>query len=166
MNFGFGKRKDNPDLIIGEEMPDRPSAPRATPIRVREVMKQSLDMIDGMATVEEALEKMRHMETKVLIVKKRHADDEYGILQIPDIAKRVLALDRSPERINVYEIMTKPVLAVEANMDIKYCARLFANVGISRAPVVECGEVIGIVSYTDLVMKGMLKRREQAESAE
>jgi CBS domain-containing protein len=55
--------------------------------------------------------------------------------------------------------MSKPLISVPPEMDIRYCARLFNRFDLSRAPVVEDGEVIGIVSLTDLVMKGMMPRR-------
>jgi len=125
-------------------------------VRVRDVMKADFDLVDGMATVAEALRDARHPDTKCLIVRKRHADDEYGIVLYSDIAKRVLARDRAPERVNVYEIMSKPVLGVSPQMDIRYCARLFENFGIPRAPVIDHGEVVGIVGYTDMVLGGML----------
>ena len=125
--------------------------------RVRDVMKSNFDLVDGRSTVMEALKKMKHVETKSLIVDKRHDDDEYGMLLISDVAKKVLAMDRSPDRINVYEIMSKPVLSVDPNMDIRYCARYFERFGLTRAPVVDHGKVIGIVSYTDMVIKGMVR---------
>lgn len=125
--------------------------------RVRDVMKTQFDLIDGMTTVAEALNAMQHVETKALIVKKRHADDEYGMVLISDIARQVLAKDRSPERVNVYEIMAKPVISVAPDMDIRYCARLFERFDLSRAPVVENGEVVGIVSFTDMVLRGLCK---------
>ena len=125
-------------------------------IRVREVMKKDFDMIDGRITVMDALRTMKHVETKSLIVNKRHDDDEYGMVLISDIGKYVLAKDRSPERVNVYEIMAKPLLSVDPDMDIRYCARYFENFGLSRAPVVEKGKVIGIVSFTDMVLKGLV----------
>ena len=126
-----------------------------TIIRVRDVMKQEFDIVDGMMTIKEALTAMKHVETKTLIVNKRNNDDEYGLLLLSDIAKRVLAKDRSPERVNVYEVMTKPVISVHAHMDIRYCARLFDQFGLSRAPVVESQELLGIVSYTDMVLHGI-----------
>ena len=125
-------------------------------IRVRDVMKANYDMIDGRVTVKEALQRMKHVETKCLIVEKRHDDDEYGMVLISDIAKLVLAKDRSPERVNVYEIMAKPVLPVDLDMDIRYCARFFNHFGLSRAPVVENRKVIGIISFTDMVLKGLV----------
>jgi signal-transduction protein with cAMP-binding, CBS, and nucleotidyltransferase domain len=119
-------------------------------------MKPEFDMVEGMDSVRDALARMKHVETKCLIVDKRHEDDEYGILLISDIARKVLALDRSPERVNVYEVMAKPVISVDPEMDIRYCARLFDRFSLSRAPVVEQGKVIGIISFTDMVLRGLL----------
>jgi len=125
-------------------------------IRVRDVMKSNFDMIDGRVTVMEALRTMKHVETKALVVDKRNEDDEYGMVLISDIAKLVLAKDRSPERVNVYEIMAKPLLPVDPDMDIRYCARYFENFSLSRAPVIENKKVIGIISFTDMVLKGLV----------
>ncbi|HHO69145.1 MAG TPA: CBS domain-containing protein [Gammaproteobacteria bacterium] len=125
-------------------------------VRVRDVMKPDFDRADGLMTVKDALEAMKHVETKALIVDKRHADDEFGIVLLSDIAKKVLARDRSPARVNVYEVMSKPVLGVPPDMDIRYCARLFERFHLSRAPVIEHREVIGIVSFTDMVLHGLV----------
>lgn len=124
-------------------------------VRVREVMKKEFDLVDRMTTVSNALREMKHKENKSLIVDKRHADDEYGMVLISDVARHVLAKDRSPDRVNCYEIMAKPVVSVDPDMDIRYCARLFDRFDLSRAPVVENGKVIGIVSFTDMVLKGL-----------
>ena len=127
------------------------------PVRVRDVMKTQFDMVEGMATVQEAIDTMMHVESRSLVVKKRHDDDEYGMVMLSDIARQVLALDRAPDRVNIYEIMSKPVITVDPEMDIRYCARLFSRFDLSRAPVVENREVIGIVSFTDMVIKGLKK---------
>ncbi len=126
-------------------------------VRVRDVMKSEVDMVDGMMRVSDALKMMRHVENKCLIVEKRHADDEYGMLLLSDLARHVLGEDRAPDRVNVYEVMAKPVISVDPEMDIRYCARLFDRFELSRAPVVERGKVVGVVSFTDLVMKGLLR---------
>ncbi len=128
------------------------------PVRVRDVMKTDFDMVDGLTTVADALRAMRHVETKCLLVNKRHEDDEYGIVLLSDIARKVLAVDRAPERVNVYEIMSKPVVTVDPLMDIRYCARLFDRFGLSRAPVLENRTLVGIVSYTDMVLKGLCRQ--------
>ncbi len=130
--------------------------PEKKVVRVRDVMKKNFDVVDGKMTIMDALRTMKHVETKSLIVDKRHGDDEYGMLLLSDIAKNVLAKDRSPERTNVYEIMSKPLLPIDPEMDIRYCARLLERFRLSRAPVVENGKVIGIVSFTDMVLHGLV----------
>ena len=125
-------------------------------IRVRDVMKVEVDVVDGMLTVTEALKAMKYPDTRTLIVDKRHEDDEYGVVMFGDLAKKVLGRDHSPNRVNIYEIMSKPVISVHPDMDIRYCTRLFDRFGLSRAPVLEDHKIIGLVSYTDIVLNGLV----------
>jgi len=124
-------------------------------IRVRDVMRTDFTMIDGVATVSDALKKMKSIKTSVLVVNKRHEDDEYGLINAGDIARHVLAKDRAPDRVNVYEIMAKPVISVHPEMDIRYCSRLFANYNLIRAPVLEDRKLVGTVSPNALVLDGL-----------
>jgi len=127
-------------------------------IRVKDVMKHEFDMVDGLSTVREVLNMMKHVETKCVIVNKRHQDDEYGIVVLADIARHVLARNKSPDRVSIYEVMTKPAVTINPGMDIRHASSLFARLGLSRAPVVNGhGEIIGIVSHTDMVLKGLIK---------
>jgi predicted transcriptional regulator len=118
-------------------------------------MERDYVIVDGVATVAEALAVLREKNGHFLVVAKRHEDDEFGMVMVADIAKQVLARNRSPERTNVYEIMSKPVLSVKPGMDIRYCARLFDRFGVSAAPVIQDNEVKGIVAYDQLVLKGL-----------
>ncbi len=127
-------------------------------IKNSDVMTQSFAMVDGLVTVSEAIEIALANNVEVLFVKKRNEHDEYGMVSMSDIAKQVIAKDRSPGRVNVYEIMTKPVVSVHGYMDIRYTARLFENLGISRAPVIEAAKILGIVSYNEIVLKRMLEQ--------
>lgn len=126
-------------------------------IRVKDVMKTDFGTIDGIATVAEALKKMKTLKTTVLIVNKRNEHDEYGMVTSADIARHVLAKDRAPDRVNVYEIMSKPIISVHPDMDIRYCSRLFANYNLVRAPVLENNKIIGMVSPNSLVLDGLYK---------
>jgi CBS domain-containing protein len=126
-------------------------------VRVADVMKRDFDLVDGKLTVREALLAMKHPETRTLIIDKRDANDEYGLVLIADIAKKILAADRSPDRVNLYEIMAKPVLSVPPEMTIKNCARLLERFSLMRAPVISEGKVLGIVSFHDLVLRGLLE---------
>lgn len=125
--------------------------------RVRDVMSHDVAVVSGMTTVSEALLQMAESANKMLIVDKRHDDDEYGVVLISDIAHHVLAQDKSPDRVNVYEIMTKPIVSVDAAMDIRYCARLFERLNLSRAPVMDNGQLVGVVSLTRMVLHGIKK---------
>jgi predicted transcriptional regulator len=127
-------------------------------VRVADVMEQDYTIVEGVATVAEALAILQKKNAHFLIVAKRSEDDEFGLVMAADIAKQVLARNRSPERTNVYEIMSKPVLSVKPAMDIRYCARLFERFGISAAPVLEGDEIKGIVAYDQLVLKGLAQK--------
>ncbi len=124
-------------------------------IRVRDVMKPSFSSIDGAATISEALKQMKSEKTSVLIVKKRHDDDEYGMITSADIARHVLAKNRAPDRINVYEVMNVPVITVHPDMEISFCSRLFSKYNLVRAPVLENNQIIGMISPNSLVLDGL-----------
>ncbi len=126
-------------------------------VRVKDVMKTAFSTIDGAATVNDALLTMKQHKTSVLIVNKRHEDDEYGMITSTDIARHVLAKDRAPQRVNVYEIMTCPVIEVHPDMDIKLCSRLFDTFSLVRAPVIDGNRLVGTVSPNSLVLEGLYK---------
>ena len=122
---------------------------------VRDCMRTDVTEVDGRLDVLSALKIMKKVGATSLIVNRRDEKDEYGMLLFSDVAKEVIARDRAPERVNVYEIMAKPVLTVRPDMGIRYCARLFENFGISHAPVVENDKIVGIVSFYLLVLQGL-----------
>ena len=124
-------------------------------IKARDIMHEQHLELDGMATVKEALDAMKAENATVVIVKKRDEHDAFGIVLLSDIAKKVLAKDRASKRVNVYEIMSKPVLSLDPDMDVRYCARMFDRFGLSNVPVIENGQVIGVVSYSELVFQGL-----------
>jgi predicted transcriptional regulator len=123
---------------------------------VRDCMRKEITEVDGTMDVLSALKLMKKVGATTLIVKRRDDQDEYGLLLFSDIAKKVIAKDRAPERVNVYEVMAKPVLTVRPDMQIRYCARLFENFGVSHAPVVENDKIVGIVSFYLLVLHGLM----------
>lgn len=120
-------------------------------VSVQEIMRDSFVIMDGLSTVGEALDVVNDRRVEVIVIKKRDEFDEYGIVLLSDIAKHVIAKDKAPDRVNLYEIMAKPMISVHPGMDVRYCARLFENIGLSKAPVLDNDEVVGMVSYTDIV---------------
>lgn len=129
-------------------------------VKTKDVMRDNYLEMDGLMTVKDALIKMKETKAGGVIIKKRNENDEYGVVLLSDIAKKVLAVDKSVDRVNLYEIMSKPVISVPPEMDVRYCARLFLNFGLSSAPVVDNGKVVGIVGYKELVFNGILVENE------
>ncbi len=122
-------------------------------IPVSEVMVGDLQTIDGLATVQEAVDTMKRHAISSLVVDRRSADDEAGLIDVTSIAREVIAKNRVPDRVHVYEIMTKPVVSVPATMLIRYAARHLVTLGLTRALVVdENRAVIGMVTLRDLVI--------------
>jgi signal-transduction protein with cAMP-binding, CBS, and nucleotidyltransferase domain len=119
-------------------------------------MHKNIVSIDGMATAREAAAKMRSAKVTSLLVNKRHQDDAWGILVVQDFIKGVIIPGRSPAEVNVYEIMTKPVITVPAAMDIRYVARLIYRAGVRRAPVEEGGQIVGMISLSSLILDNEL----------
>ncbi len=119
----------------------------------RDIMSSPVVMIDGTATVAEAIEVMKNEGVRALIVDRRGPDDAYGMITQRDIAYNVLAQETDPADVEVHEIQSKPLVVVNPDLDVKYVTRLMANFGLSRAPVIFDGKVQGIVSVSDIVNK-------------
>jgi CBS domain-containing protein len=119
---------------------------------VRAVMTARPLMVDGLATVTQAIAIMREKRVSSLVINRRDETDEYGVLVIADLAKRLIDQDKSPDRTNVYEIMSKPVLTVEADMDIRYAIRMLTRFDLSRSLVLDRGELVGLVTLRELVL--------------
>ncbi len=124
-------------------------------ITVGDVMRKSVTEVDGGIDVMEAMRIMKRVGATCLVVEKRHDHDDYGMVLFSDIAKEVIARDRAPERVNVFEVMAKPVISVRPDMSIRNCARLFERFDISHALVIDNETVVGIVSYYLIVLGGL-----------
>jgi predicted transcriptional regulator len=121
--------------------------------RVRDAMTASVRTIEAMATVADAIRAMREAGVSSLVVERRDDADEFALLVVSDIAREVIAKNRAADRVNVYEIMSKPVVTVPADMQVKYAVRLLVRFGLSRALVIgERREPVGIVTLRDLVL--------------
>ncbi len=122
-------------------------------VSVADVMTPSPVVIDGLATIQDALNLMEKNGVNALVIDRRHEGDEYGLISVSDIARRIIGENKSLERSNVYEVMEKPVLTVSSTMDIKYAIRLLTKFSLSRALVTELGQMVGFVSLRDMTVR-------------
>lgn len=122
-------------------------------VKVRDVMTPHVKTIEGLATVDDAIKHMQEHKFGAAIVARRDESDEYGFITVQEIARQVIEPDRCPTRVNVYEIMEKPVLTVHADMNIRYAIRLLERVNQLRALVTDNNAAVGVVTILDMVLK-------------
>jgi len=124
-------------------------------LKARDIMTTEVVTVDGSASVAEAVRLMKEKGVRALIVERRSEDDAYGIVTQRDIVYSVMAERKDPTKVAVHEVMTKPLVVVNPNLDAVYVARLMAQKGLSRAPVIYEQKLQGVVSVTDLITKAM-----------
>jgi signal-transduction protein with cAMP-binding, CBS, and nucleotidyltransferase domain len=130
-------------------------------ITVAEVMTTKIVSIDATATVHDATVKMRENQTGSLLVNRRDDADEFGLVVVSDIANKVLAQNLSPERVNIYEIMSKPVVSVAGEMSIVHAISLLSNLDLSRALVIDHERnALGLVTLRDMVLRNIKEVEE------
>ena len=119
-------------------------------MKVENVMKKGIASIEGKQTVFDAIKTMREKKVSSLLVNRRGKEDAWGIVTRKDVVNKIVDPGKNPKDVRVHEIMSKPLVMVSPGLALKYCARLFHQAGIRRAPVFNGKEVVGIVSNTDI----------------
>lgn len=126
------------------------SGPETT--KVHHAMCKNPSMIDGLASVSKAIEIMEESGLDALVIDKRDAEDEYGLISMSMIARHVFACNRNPKRVSVYEIMEKPTVILPAKMQARYAIRLLTRLGMKHAIVTEEDKTVGSVNIRGLVL--------------
>lgn len=121
-------------------------------VKVEDVMQTSVHMISGVASLKDATTEMSRHNVSSVVIDRRHDGDEFGVLTVIEIATLAIAKNRSLERTNVYEIMTKPTLTLDPKMNVKYAIRLLTRLGHRRALVTSENGLLGLVTLRDLVL--------------
>ena len=119
--------------------------------KVRDVMMSNFTKVEGVMKVSDALNMMREKKINAILVEPRDENDVYGIMTLKDIARKVIGHNRKLHEAHVYEIMSKPVLSINADMPIPYAARFLTNFNVSYAMIIENNEVTGMVSLNGMV---------------
>ncbi len=118
---------------------------------VRHVMMPNFKKLEGVTKVYDALAMMKEEGINAVLIQPRNETDVYGIMTLKDIARKVIGERRKLHETHVYEIMSKPVLSVQADMPIPYAARFLTNFDVSYATVLEDSAIIGLVSLNGMV---------------
>lgn len=118
---------------------------------VKDIMQTEVVTISPLATLRDALTKMRFHKIKSLVVERRDENDAYGMITYAEILRTIVAEEGDIDLINVYDVCMKPALIVPQVMDVKYVARMMISQYTRRVVVLEGGELIGLVTMNDIV---------------
>ncbi len=118
-------------------------------MRVKEMMSRPAITEDEDASVAIIL---KHMElSRIGSVVITSEGKPVGITVDYDIAAKVIMKDRNPDKVKVKEIMSSPLTTVDAEASVEEACGLLARRGIRRLPVIENGELVGIVSIRNIL---------------
>jgi len=117
----------------------------------KDIASKEIFYIEGLANIHEAIELMKQKNTDTLIIEKRNEHDANGIIVISDIIRGVIIPDLELNEVSVYQIMSKPLISIPANLNARYIPRLLINAKINVAPVEENGKYIGIIHLRDFL---------------
>jgi CBS domain-containing protein len=105
--------------------------------------------IDADASVFEAVQRMVEMNVGSLLVTE--GGEITGIVTERDYLRRVTLEGRTDRETPVREIMSSPLVVVTPETAIDECEALMTDLRIRHLPVVDDGNVVGVVSIGDLV---------------
>ena len=115
-----------------------------------DVMTKHVVDVEPDVSVAEAIEKMKQWNVSSLLVLRRGSTDTWGFMSQTDVIEKVVAPGLDPEKVQVHEIMTKPVITVPPNCSLQDCAALMARADIRRVLVFDGQDIVGIVSSSDI----------------
>jgi len=122
-------------------------------VTVKEIMipVDEVISIPSVENVRNCLKTMQENKVKSIIVEKDNPHDAYGIVTYTNILHGIFAQDGDMDLLNVYDIATKPIIQISAELNIKYAAQMMIEHGVNRLLVTGNGELLGIVSMNDIV---------------
>jgi CBS domain-containing protein len=101
-------------------------------------------------TAAELADRMRESSVGSVVVLED--GDPVGLVTDRDIAVRVVAEERSPTEVTAREIMTGDLVTVSPETGVFQVTELLARENVRRLPVVDDGELVGIVALDDLMV--------------
>lgn len=139
--------------LVSLRMSDRARGEDVRILRVDEMMRREPVAVDGRATIADAIAAMKKAKALCLVILPRWNGDAYGLLTARDLVAK--AVGSGPKRLNfsehpVAEIMDKPALLADPELEVKYAVRLLAKSGASGLIVVLDGKAAGTLTLEDV----------------
>ncbi|MDI6884930.1 MAG: CBS domain-containing protein [archaeon] len=118
-------------------------------LEVRDVMTYPAITEDEDASVAKISKDMKLSGIGSVIITKE--DKPVGIVTDRDIVIKVIMKDRKPNKVKAKEIMSSPLMTIESDASLRSACKLLVEKGIRRLPVIEEGELVGIISLRNIV---------------
>ncbi len=118
---------------------------------VADLMISEVHTISPMATLRDAMEKMRDCKVKSLVVEKRSDGDAWGLITYTAILRAIIQEEGDVDLINVYDIALKPALLVPRQLEVRHAVQMMLNFGVKRLIVTSNNELQGIITVNDIV---------------
>jgi CBS domain-containing protein len=132
---------------------------------ISEIIDSKGDMVlsvDRDDSVFDAICLMSEVNVGAVLVKE--GDTIAGIFTERDYLQKIALNSRSSRNTKVGEVMSSPVITAGPNDSVQYCMETMTQCRCRHLPIVEDGELLGIVSIGDLV-KRMLEEKETEVAA-
>ncbi len=120
------------------------------PYTVDEIMTSPVVTVTASTPAEEALHLMREKGIHSVVVEPDRSGGAYGIMTQRDLLRKIVAADRPLLNVTVSDLMTSPLITVSPDTTIKQCSIIMLDANIRRAVVMKDGQLVGIVSDTDI----------------
>jgi len=118
-------------------------------LQVKDVMVKNLITVEAEDTVKKAAELMDKHDIGCLVV--INYGNPVGIVTERDMLKKVVVERKDPGRTKVGNIMSAPLVTSPPQAEIRDAVRLMNERRIKKLPVIEDGNLIGLVSLTDVM---------------
>jgi len=117
-------------------------------LTVKDIMTRSVGTIESKRTIRDAATVMSRAQVGSLII--MDGDKIAGIITEGDISK-TLANKANPDKVTVKRVMSRQLVTVSPDLRVEEAAKLMADKKIKKLPVLEGGNLVGIVTQTDIV---------------
>ncbi len=128
--------------------------------KVSELMTKYVLMVEPELTVLETIEKMMERNFRCVIVARMSPYKELGLVTRFDIMEKVIAQGKDPLKVKITDIMEKPVYYIEHNATVKEASKIMGENQVCNLPVKKDGDVIGVISSTDIFNAYLEKCKE------
>src|SRR4030042_7121632 len=134
-------------------------------MKVDEIMTKKLETIEADAPVFDAIERMIDKRIRSLLVKPKDEKDVSGVITVREILYKARGKNLDLNKTKVREITSKPLVCINKGMDVDHAINLMTKFHITRVFISEGNEIVGIISFLDVMSAELIKRAREGNGA-